>query len=190
MSYGAAMRWLAERNDVLLIGGGLGPTHDDLTREAVAEVAGVPLESRADLEEEIIQRFAAMGARMPAQNLQQARIPAGATAYPPVGTAPTFSLELSLGERPCLVHVLPGVPWELQELFERDVVPNLLDRTGAGVTITRVVRVSGRGESSVAAVGLAPLFSGRFATSRQRIGVILSGGNADIATVAALLRKS
>lgn len=145
-----AVRWLAERSDVLLIGGGLGPTHDDLTREAVAEAAGVALESRADLEELIIQRFAAMGARMPARNLQQARIPAGATAYPPVGTAPTFSLELALGERRCLVHALPGVPWELQELFERDVVPTILERTGGGVTVTRVVHVSGQGESSVA----------------------------------------
>ncbi|HEX9888198.1 MAG TPA: CinA family nicotinamide mononucleotide deamidase-related protein [Nitriliruptorales bacterium] len=146
----AAIRWLGERVDVLLIGGGLGPTHDDLTREAVAEVAGVALEQRPDLEEQIIQRFAAMGARMPAQNLQQARVPAGATAYPPVGTAPTFSLELELGERACLVYVLPGVPWELQELFDRDVVPSLLELTGGGVTVTRTIHVSGRGESSVA----------------------------------------
>lgn len=151
-----AITWLAERNDLLLIGGGLGPTHDDLTREAVAAAAGVPLETRADLEEAIVQRFAEYGARMPAQNLQQARVPQGATAYPPVGTAPSFSLEVELGERPCRVHALPGVPWELQELFERDVVPAVQELTGGGVTVTRVVRVSGRGESAVAE-DLAPL---------------------------------
>lgn len=152
-----ALHWLVERSDVVVVGGGLGPTPDDLTREAVAEVAGVGLESRPDLEEAIIQRFAAAGARMPTDNLRQARIPAGARAYDPVGTAPAFRVEVRREDREaCVVYALPGVPWELQALYDREVQPDLLARTGGGASVTRVVHVSGMGESTVAEV-LAPL---------------------------------
>lgn len=145
------LAWLFARHDLVLIGGGLGPTHDDRTREAVAAAAGVPLERREDLEEALIQRFASYGVRMPPGNLKQAEAPAGATSYPAVGTAPTFSLEVAREDGvSCLVHVLPGVPWEMRELFERDVLPDLLARTGGGATVTRVVHVGGRGESAVA----------------------------------------
>jgi nicotinamide-nucleotide amidase len=155
----AALRWLADRVDIVLIGGGLGPTSDDLTREAVAAAAGVPLEHRDDLEEHIVQRFAAMGRRMAPQNLKQARVPAGADAYDPVGTAPAFGLTLP-GERATRVFALPGVPWELQELFRRDVAPEIAVIAGPRATLTRVVHVVGRGESDVAAE-VEPLIAGR-----------------------------
>jgi nicotinamide-nucleotide amidase len=142
-----ALRFLAERVHVVLIGGGLGPTSDDLTREAVAAAAGVDLEHRDDLEEALIEKFASMGARMPAQNLKQARIPRGAVAFDPVGTAPGFALTLDGGTR---VYAVPGVPWELQAMWDRDVAPELLTLAGAGATLTRTIHVVGRGESAVA----------------------------------------
>lgn len=141
-----ALRLLLDRCDGVVVGGGLGPTPDDLTREAVARVAGVALEHRDDLEEMIVQKFAALGARMSPNNLQQARVPAGAVAWEPVGTAPAFALEVD--GRP--VWVLPGVPWELQAMFDEHVVPDLLARTGGQTTVTRVVHVTGLGESHVA----------------------------------------
>jgi nicotinamide-nucleotide amidase len=72
-----AVRWLAPRVHVIVCGGGLGPTEDDRTREALAAAAGVRLEHRDDLEEQLVQRFASMGRRMAPQNLRQARVPAG-----------------------------------------------------------------------------------------------------------------
>jgi nicotinamide-nucleotide amidase len=146
----SALTWLTQRVDVVVIGGGLGPTADDLTREAVAAAAGVELEHREDLAERIAERFAGMGRRMAPQNLKQARIPAGADAFDPVGTAPAFAMTLT-GEHPTRIFALPGVPWELQQLFHRDVAPELQAIAGPRATLTRVVHVVGRGESDVAA---------------------------------------
>lgn len=145
------LHWLAERVHIIVVGGGLGPTADDLTREAIAAAAGVELLRRADLEEQIAQRFVAMGRRMAPQNLKQARMPAGATAYPPVGTAPAFGMTLSQPSA-TRVYALPGVGWEMRELFSAHVEPELLALCGERVTITRVLHVAGRGESDVAEV--------------------------------------
>jgi nicotinamide-nucleotide amidase len=155
----AALRWLGAHVHVVLVGGGLGPTNDDLTREAVAAAADVPLETREDLEEAIVQRFASMGARMPAQNLKQARVPRGARAFDPAGTAPGFALTLP-GEHATRVYAVPGVPWELQAMWDRDVAPELLALAGAGATLTRVVHVVGKGESAVAEL-VEPIVEGR-----------------------------
>ena len=140
-----ALQWLLDHTDGLVIGGGLGPTPDDLTRDAVARLAGEDLEHRDDLEELIRQRFADLGARMSPNNLQQARVPVSATAWPPVGTAPGFAVQVD--GHP--VWVLPGVPWELQELFDQHVAPDVVAMTGGRVTVTRIVHVTGMGESQV-----------------------------------------
>lgn len=153
----AVLRWLADDVDVIVVGGGLGPTADDLTREAIATAARVPLEHREDLEEAIIQRFATMGsARVSPSNLRQARAPAGAEAYEPVGTAPGFALTMRGSDRAddepggaTRLYALPGVPWELQELFVRDVEPEIMALAGRGATLTRVVHVVGYGESRI-----------------------------------------
>lgn len=150
------LRWLIDHNEAVIVGGGLGPTPDDVTREAVAAATGRDLEHREELEEQIRQRFADRGHRMPASNLQQARIPKGATPYAPVGTAPGFRLDVERDGEPCSVYVLPGVPWELQSLYERDVLPHLLQRVGKGASVTRTVHVTGMGESSVSEA-LGPL---------------------------------
>lgn len=141
-----ALRYLVRTCDAVIVGGGLGPTPDDLTREAVARVAAVELEHRDDLEEAIRARFEQFRSRMGASNLQQARVPVGATAWPPVGTAPGFVTQVE----GVPVYALPGVPWEMKELFEAYVEPELLARAGGRATVTRVVHVTGQGESAVA----------------------------------------
>lgn len=139
---------LCDRCDVLVVGGGLGPTPDDLTREAVAAAAGVPLERRDELVARIADMFAARGVRMPPSNLRQAELPRGAEAFDPVGTAPGFRLEVRRGDRTCVVYALPGVPWELRRMFERDVAGELAARSG-GATVTRTVHVTGASEAAV-----------------------------------------
>ncbi|MEX2550133.1 MAG: CinA family nicotinamide mononucleotide deamidase-related protein [Nitriliruptoraceae bacterium] len=180
----SAVHWLAERTDLIIVGGGLGPTHDDLTREALAAAAGVELEYREELAEEIAGRFRALDRRMPEQNLRQARIPAGARIIPPVGTAPAFDLELSGTGGRTRVVALPGVPWELHELFATHVTPLLGELTGGGVTLTRVLHVAGRGESDVAEV-IEPLVAARegitlsFLAKAQEIQVRLTVSGID-----------
>jgi nicotinamide-nucleotide amidase len=154
-----AVRWLAQRVHVIVCGGGLGPTTDDRTREALAAAAGVRLEHRDDLEEALVQRFASMGRRMAPQNLRQVSIPAGATVIEPVGTAPGFALTLT-DPAPVRVYALPGVPWELQELFLRDVEPEIAALAGPRATVTRVIHVVGMGESDVAQL-VEPLLEDR-----------------------------
>lgn len=141
-----ALQVLVDRCDAVLVGGGLGPTPDDLTREAVAQLAGEELEHRDELEGWIRQRFADLGATMSDNNLRQARIPASATAWPPVGTAPGFTVQVD--GHP--VWALPGVPWEMQRLFDEHVAPAVLEMTGGEVRLTRIVHVTGMGESQVA----------------------------------------
>lgn len=147
----AALRWLADRVDVLVTGGGLGPTPDDLTREAVATLAGVELRTDPDLEEALIQGFAERGYRMPASNLKQALVPVGARALPPKGTAPGLQLDVDRADGGvCTVVCLPGVPWEMRDMFDESVVGLLRERSGGAITLTRSVHVLGMMEATVA----------------------------------------
>jgi len=148
----AALRWLAEQTDLIIVGGGLGPTSDDLTRDAVAAALDVPLELHDDLEDAIVERFARMGRTMAPRNRQQAFVPAGARTALPVGTAPAFAVDLAASHGPVRVVALPGVPWELHLLWDGFVVPQLDEAGVRGATVTRIVQVAGRGESDVAAV--------------------------------------
>ncbi|MBY5163502.1 CinA family nicotinamide mononucleotide deamidase-related protein [Salsipaludibacter albus] len=134
------------RADVVVVGGGLGPTSDDRTREAVAQVTGRALSRRPELVEAIEDRFASFDRRMPPSNRVQADLPEGAVAMPPVGTAPGFSLSIDEVD----LHVLPGVPWELRALFDRHVADPVAARSGGRRELTRVVHVAGLGESDVA----------------------------------------
>ncbi len=152
-----ALHWLADQVDLIIVGGGLGPTSDDLTRDAVAAALGVPLELREDLEEAIVARFAAMGRSMAPRNRRQAFVPVGARTVLPVGTAPAFSVDLPADHGPVRVIALPGVPWELHLLWESFVAPQLVGLGATGATVTRIVHVAGRGESDVASF-VEPLF--------------------------------
>lgn len=144
---------LARKPVVLVLSGGLGPTEDDLTREAVAEALGRPLEHHEDLLEAISARFAARGWVMGESNRKQALIPQGATPIPLTGTAPGFYV----WHGSTLVTALPGVPWELKQMWEEWVEPVLQARPksegvpGVGVDqVVRRIRTFGIGESVLA----------------------------------------
>lgn len=141
----ALLRRLVDEHDVVLVGGGLGPTSDDRTREAVAAALDLELEHREELADAIAARFAAFGRRMPPSNLRQAEVPAGAAALHPVGTAPGFVVT----DAAALVAALPGVPWELRAMAEQ-LEPHLLALPGIRPHVTRSLSVAGMGESSVA----------------------------------------
>jgi nicotinamide-nucleotide amidase len=158
-----ALRVAARRARLVVVGGGLGPTVDDLTREAVAAFAGVELEHRDELEAAIAERFARLRRPMAEQNRRQARVPVGARAVEPAGTAPAFAIDVD-GAGPdgatVTVVALPGVPWELHELWDRFVVGEVARLAPAGAIVTRLVHTAGRGESEVAAI-VEPLLAGR-----------------------------
>jgi len=136
-----------ERADIIITTGGLGPTIDDPTRDAVALAMGTPTEFRPDLWEQIQERFQRYG-RMPTENnKKQAFIPKGAIPVENlVGTAPAFIVEA--GHR--AIIALPGVPREMEFLLINKVIPYLRERYGiSGVIKTRVLHTSGVGESQV-----------------------------------------
>jgi nicotinamide-nucleotide amidase len=142
------VRSALKRCDMVITTGGLGPTLDDLTREAVAKVAGVELEFRQDLMGEIEKIFRRYGYQMPQNNRKQAFVPAGSQAISnPVGTAPVFIMEVN--EKP--VVCLPGVPRELKFLLKTEIIPwlgqrfNLRDHRLS----YRVLKTAGIGESKV-----------------------------------------
>ena len=141
-----ALRRALEDADVVLVTGGLGPTSDDRTRDALAGVAGVPLERRPELEEQLRARFASYGMPMPAEVLRQADVPRGGQPLTnPAGTAPGLRLEIA-GR---LVFALPGPPHELRAVARAHVLPELAERSGTTLT-TRTLRCAGLGESAVA----------------------------------------
>ncbi len=135
------------RADIVICTGGLGPTADDVTREAVAQVYGRPLEFRQELLDQIAARFAAFKRPMSESNRRQAYLPQGARAIEnPRGTAPAFIVEDERG----VTIGLPGVPHEMRFLFETAVKPYLHDERGVrSVILTRTIYVTGLTESIV-----------------------------------------
>jgi nicotinamide-nucleotide amidase len=134
----------SRRSDVIVVTGGLGPTPDDLTREAVAAWLGRPLRRDMRLASLIKQIFASLGRAMPEHNLKQADLPEGAIPIDPVGTAPGFIVE----QGPVGLAALPGVPWEMKAMLEGAVLPWLRARVGTAVILSRHVLVIGLGESA------------------------------------------
>ena len=137
-----------QRCHMVITTGGLGPTLDDLTRESVARVAGVELEFKQDLMDQIEEYFRRAGYKMPENNRKQAFIPAGSQVIPnPVGTAPGFITEVNGKPIICL----PGVPRELKVLLSRDISPWIQKRFGLTDQRLsyRVLKVVGIGESGV-----------------------------------------
>jgi nicotinamide-nucleotide amidase len=144
----AALRDLLSRADAVIVCGGLGPTQDDLTRDAIAEVMGAPLVRRMELAEHIATMFRARLRDMPENNLRQADIPEGGEAVRnPIGTAP--GLRCPVGEK--VVYAVPGVPYEMQEMITRHVLPDLLARSGdASTIVSRSLKTWGTSESALA----------------------------------------
>ncbi len=142
----AAVRLAAARSEILLLTGGLGPTEDDLTREAVAAAFGLKLLFRGDIAAAIERRFARMGRRMAEVNRRQAHVIEGAEVLSnDVGTAPGQWLRHGNG----VVALLPGPPAELHPMFERECLPRLRDWLPRQVIETRVLRVTGMPESDL-----------------------------------------
>jgi nicotinamide-nucleotide amidase len=139
----ATLEQAFDRSDVVIVTGGLGPTPDDITREAVAEATGATLERNAELASVIEAVFGKLGRPMPVENLKQADLPRGATAIAPEGTAPGFWLE----HDGSLLFAVPGVPWEMKAMLTNTILPELRRRGGQGATVSREVLVVGLGES-------------------------------------------
>ena len=137
--------------DAVIVCGGLGPTHDDLTREAIAAVMGVALETHEHIADVIRGMFASRGRRMADNNLRQAQVPAGATIIPQTrGTAPGLICPVQIGGVEKVIYAVPGVPHEMKEMIERAVLPDLLARSGEpGVIISRTLRTWGESESGL-----------------------------------------
>ncbi|RMF55807.1 MAG: CinA family nicotinamide mononucleotide deamidase-related protein, partial [Bacteroidetes bacterium] len=136
------------RAEVVVVTGGLGPTHDDVTREAVAAFAGVPLRFDEALFEQIRARFARRGYTIPESNRTQAMVPEGFDVLPnPIGTAPGLWWATELEGRRRILVVLPGVPFEMRTLVEREVLPRLQAYDGRRVVRHRTLLTTGIGES-------------------------------------------
>ncbi|MFM7062321.1 MAG: competence/damage-inducible protein A [Actinomycetes bacterium] len=145
------------RSDAVICCGGLGPTQDDLTREALARVMGTELVRDEDMEETILEMFASRGRRMPANNLRQAMRPGGASFIPEQpGTAPGLVCPVTRtgadGEPvEKVLYAVPGVPWEMKVMVEGTILPDLRRRSGQTAVIhSRTLRTWGETESALA----------------------------------------
>ena len=137
--------------DAVIMCGGLGPTHDDLTREAIAAVMGVELRPDEAVADVITNMFASRGRYMAANNLRQALVPEGATIIPQTrGTAPGLICPVTIAGVDKVVYAVPGVPHEMKEMVERAVRPDLRRRSGdTGVIHSRTLRTWGESESGL-----------------------------------------
>ena len=136
-----------EEADAVIMCGGLGPTHDDLTRDAIAEVMGVELRHDEVVADTIRSMFASRGRRMPDNNLRQALVPVGATVIEQTrGTAP--GLICPVGDK--VIYAVPGVPHEMYDMMDRAILPDLRRRSGdPAVIVSRVIRTWGESESGL-----------------------------------------
>ncbi len=180
-----ALRLAAGRADVVLVSGGLGPTEDDITRDAIAAFAGVPLVFHAELETMLrakFRRWSAIGA-MPESNLRQAYVPEGASwIVPDRGTAPGLALRIN-GTR---LYAVPGVPDEMQEMIGGTIVPELRELAGGDVIVSRILRCAGMGESAVAE-RLADLFT---SSTNPTIAYLASMGEVKVRITAKAASKA
>lgn len=170
----AVLRQALARSEVVITTGGIGPTADDITREAVAAATGRELEFSEHLMAQIEAFFRARGFKLSPSNRRQAFIPRGAIPIEnPVGTAPAFVVEV--GER-CVI-TLPGVPREMEHLLVTRVLPYLRERYGLkGEIRLRVLKVVGLGESRIGELLADFMEKGRNPT----IGTLAHLGQVDV----------
>ena len=137
--------------DAVIICGGLGPTHDDLTREAIAAVMGVGLHHDEEVADVIRSLFASRHRPMAENNLRQAQVPDGSTIIPQTrGTAPGLICPVVIDGVAKVLYAVPGVPHEMNDMMARAVLPDLLARSGEpSVIVSRVLRTWGESESGL-----------------------------------------
>ena len=166
----AAIRTALSRADAVIITGGIGPTQDDLTREAVCAALGLEMRFSDSYADSLKERFVRWGRDMPASNLRQAEYPEGADLLPnPKGTAPG----LTLTHEGKLIFLLPGVPMEMSYLLEVEVIPRLAKAAGVeAVVFSRILRSWGRSESQIGEM-LDDLFT---RTTNPSIAFLASAG--------------
>lgn len=169
-----AIREAAARCDVLLITGGLGPTKDDVTRSALAAVLGEPLEMNARWLERMEAMFRQRQRTMAESNRGQAMIPRGSRMIEnPAGTAAGIDADLGIDpSRKCRIFVMPGVPREMQGMFQRTVKPLLAARSGGSVILSRTLHTFGFGESNIGEMLGELMDRGRNPT----VGTTVAGG--------------
>jgi len=170
-----AMRLASTRSDVVIVTGGLGPTQDDITRDALGVLLDARMVRHPELEEMLREKFRSFGRReMPESNLRQADVPEGARYIrPDRGTAPGLAAELP---GPARVYAVPGVPEEMVEMMERTILPELASALGSGVVRSRVLRCAGIGESALAE-RVDDLFS---ASANPTIAFLASSGEVKV----------
>lgn len=168
-----AVRAGMARSEIIISTGGLGPTVDDPTREAIAEAVGVETEFREDLWQQVIERFARWGRTPTENNRRQAYVPQGAIAViNPVGTAPAFIVETDKNA----IIALPGVPREMEYLMQHEVLPYLRERFNLkGVIKARILHTAGVGESQI-----DELIGDLEAGSNPTVGLSAHAGQVDV----------
>jgi competence/damage-inducible protein CinA-like protein len=144
------LRIALERADVVVVTGGLGPTEDDLTRDAIAILLGAEMVRHPEIETRLRERFSGFGREMPVNNLRQADVPEGLrTITPELGSAPGLVAELPEGRR---IYAVPGVPAEMHEMMEGTILPELETLAGPAAIVSRILRSASLGESRVAEI--------------------------------------
>ena len=141
------------RCDVLIVTGGIGPTEDDLTRQALASVMEAPLELNEQWNHRLEAFFRKVGRPMPESNRIQAMIPRGATMIDnPNGTAAGIDVSYKSGDQKtiCRIFVMPGVPKEMKAMFTSHVLPFVKESSGGAAIVSRTLHTFGMGESWVA----------------------------------------
>ncbi|MDG1367194.1 MAG: competence/damage-inducible protein A [Acidimicrobiales bacterium] len=148
----AVLRQALRRSDAVICCGGLGPTQDDITRSAIAEVMGVDLVRDEAIIERISAMFGGRGRPMPENNLLQADVPEGASINPAMpGTAPGLICPLGGEHDGKVIYAVPGVPWEMKQMMVEGILPDLQRRAGfTGVIRSRTLRTWGQSESGLA----------------------------------------
>jgi nicotinamide-nucleotide amidase len=149
-----AFRAAADRARLVVATGGLGPTADDLTRDVLAALAGVPLDLSADALAAVEARFASRNAPMPDSNRRQALFPRGSRIIDnPDGTAPGIDLNVRGASGACRIFALPGVPAEMRTMWEATVAPAILAMQPESATVVqRRIKCFGAGESAIEAM--------------------------------------
>ncbi len=181
MAIQEALEDACRRAEVVLVTGGLGPTSDDVSREAAASVLGLPMDISEAVLRDLTEYFARRGKSVNEHNKRQAMVPHGGMVLPnPHGTAPGLCLPAKLGKGRGLhatIFLLPGPPRELRPMVENEVVPRLRDMLpGGGDRICRYFKFTGLGESDISMA----LQDGLEAIGGLEIGYCLGKGDVDV----------